>query len=390
MNDLKKSESNICCHLGDKPEKFLGAVVPPIFENSLFVYETFDELINALKNEKENYVYSRGLNPTVEIAEKKIASLENGEDCKLFSSGMGAISAAISAFIKQGDHILCVNSIYGPTVEYVEYMKKYGITHSITYKTDLESIDKAVNKNTKIIYLESPGTMTFKIVNLKKIAEYAKSKGIITIIDNTWATPIFQKPLDLGIDISVHSCTKYLGGHSDVIAGAVISSKEFINKVFYNEFLLRGASIGPFEAWLIIKGLRTLPLRMKAHQENAIKVAEYLEKHPKVKKVNYPGLTSNPGYELARKQMTGFSGLMSFELAADCIDDLKTFINKLSLFKIGVSWGGHESLIISPYRGNNEKELLANNLSPYLIRISVGLEDVDSLIDDLSQAFKQI
>jgi len=389
MHDFSE-EKYICAHEGEEHEKYFGAVVPPIFENSLFVFKDYDAIVEAFKNEKDHYLYTRGTNPTVEILEKKLSALEHGEACKCFTSGMAAISAAIDAFTSQGDHILFVNNIYGPTLRYAEYLKKYGIEYSIVLvdegKDILEKVEEAIRPNTKIIYLESPGTMTFKLVDIKAIAELAKAKGIITMIDNTWATPLYQKPLDMGIDISIHSCSKYIGGHSDVVAGAIISRRDIINKIFYNEFQLHGGNIGPFEAWLLIRGLRTLPLRMEKHQENAMKVAEFLEQNKNVERVNYPGLKSNPYYEIGRKQLKGYSGLMSFEIKSNKIDDIRRVVNSCRIFKIGVSWGGYESLILPVFHGDNEDELKRLNIPLGLIRISVGLEDVNSLIGDLENA----
>lgn len=390
MTEMFSEEKNICTHLGDDYEKFSGAVVPPIFENSLFVFEKFEDIIESFKEEREHYLYTRGTNPTVEILEKKLAALEHGESCKCFSSGMAAISSAMTTFLKQGDHILFVNNIYGPALKYARYIEKYGVEHSITFDTDIESIESAVRGNTRVIYLESPGTMIFKMLDLKAVADLARSKGIITIIDNTWATPIFQKPLDLGIDISVHSCTKYISGHSDVIAGAVISSKKIMDQIFYNEFQLHGGNVGPFEAWLIMRGLRTLPLRMEKHQENGLKIARFLENHRSVRKVNYPGLESSPDYELGKKQLKGYSGLMSFELGSDSFESVKEVINTCKVLKIGVSWGGYESLILSPNHGDNMEELRKSGVYPGLIRISVGLEGADSIINDLDNALNRL
>lgn len=386
LSDIFIEEKNICTNLGEEYDRFCGAVVPPIFENSLFVFKKFEDICEALCNENENYIYTRGTNPTVEILEKKIAALEHGEACKCFSSGMAAISSAISPFVSQGDHVLFVNNIYGPALKYVTYLEKFGITHSMTISGNIEDIEKNILSNTKIMYIESPGTMTFKMLDLKAIADFARLKGIITIIDNTWSTPLFQKPLDFGIDISLHSCTKYIGGHSDVVGGAVISNKKLIKQIFDYSFMLHGGCPSPFEAWLLMRGLRTLPTRMENHQKNAMKVAEFLEGHKNVEKVNYPGLKSNPGYELAKKQLKGFSGLMSFEIKSDKYKDVVGVINSCRVFKIGVSWGGFESLIFSPNFGYNLNELKKHNEAPGLIRISVGLESAESLIEDLSNA----
>ncbi|MBS4217469.1 aminotransferase class I/II-fold pyridoxal phosphate-dependent enzyme [Bacillus sp. FJAT-49711] len=385
MNELKTAE-NICTHLGDIYEKFNGAVVPPIHENSLFIYKDFESFIEAMKDEQGNYVYSRGMNPTVEIAENKIAALEGGEKCKLFSSGMAAISSALLTFLSSGDHVVCVSNIYGPTKKFLGYLSKFDVQSSLVQSTDLSDIEAAIQPNTKIVYLESPTTMTFNLVDLSAVAKLAKSKGITTIIDNTWSTPIFQKPLQFGIDVVVHSASKYLGGHSDIIGGALITNKDIMKKIFYNEYHLLGGVMPPFEAWLLLRGLRTLPIRMKAHEESAKQIAQFLEKHPAIKKVNYPGLESHPDYQLGKKMLTGYSGLLSFEIKNNKFSDVKNVIDSLKLFNIGVSWGGYESLVLSPNHGHNEDLLAKEGLDPGLIRISVGLESTEELIEDLDQA----
>ncbi|MDP4087257.1 MAG: PLP-dependent aspartate aminotransferase family protein [Bacillota bacterium] len=384
------SDEHICAHLGDEYERFHGAVVPPIYQNSLFVFNDLDQLAKAMKDEQNSYLYWRGTNPTVEIVEKKIAALEKGEKCKLFSSGMAAISSAILTFIKAGDHVLSISNIYGPTTKFLTYIEKFGISHTNTFDTELDIIESLIQPNTKIIYLESPTTMNFKLVNLKAISNLAKQRGIKTIIDNTWATPIFQNPITYGIDIIVHSVSKYLGGHSDLVGGALITSKEIMDHLFYHEYQLLGGVMPPYEAWLLMRGLRTLPIRMKAHQESGLKIASFLKNHPSVKKVNYPGLKNSPDYELGKQQLTGYSGLMSFELENNSYESVRKVINRLKYFKIGVSWGGFESLVISPNYGYNSEQLLSSGVDPGLIRISVGLENVDELIEDLQVALHAI
>jgi len=256
VDEILDKDQYICTHLGDDYKKFNGAVVPPIYENSLFIFEKYEELIEGIENEREHYVYTRGTNPTVEILEKKLAALERGQACKIFSSGMAAISSALISNLRQGDHVLFVNVIYGPAIEYAKFMRRFGVEYSLCLERDIKAIEKCVKDNTKVIYVESPGTMTFKLVDLRKLSEFAKSKYITTMIDNTWSTPIYQKPLELGIDISLHSCTKYIGGHSDVVAGAMISNNEIIERVFHSAYMLHGGAVGPFEAWLLIRGLR--------------------------------------------------------------------------------------------------------------------------------------
>jgi cystathionine beta-lyase len=384
-----ETDKKICMHFEDDRERFEGAVVPPIFQNTLFTYSTFDILTDALQSEHSFYVYGRGTNPTVEIVEKKIAALERGEACKCFSSGMAAVSAAIINSVKSGDHVLCVSNLYYSTMELFKYLGKFNISHSVVYSTNIEDIKKAIQTNTKMIYLESPTDLTFRVVNLDEVAKLAKTLGIRTIIDNTWATPLFQKPLTKGIDIVVHSASKYLGGHSDVLGGVIATSKENIKSIFRKEFLLIGASMPPNEASLLLRGLRTLPFRMLGHQENALKVAEFLSEHPKVEKVNYPGLPTHPDYQLAQSQFTGFSGLMSIELKEANFNAVKTIINKMKVFKIGVSWGSFESLILSPNLGNNVDKLIKEHISPGTIRLAVGLENASALIDDLNQALNE-
>lgn len=390
MNFDFTEEMEICTHYSEDSRRFCGAVVPPIFQNSLFAFEDFEDLNLGLSKEKEKYVYSRGTNPTVEILENKLAALEHGEACKCFSSGMAAISSAIGSCVKTGDHILFVNSIYGPALKFAEYMKKYGVEYDCIDVDDSKRVEEHIKNNTKLIYVESPGTMTFRLLDLNFISDIAKKRNIITAIDNTWATPLFQKPIDFGIDISIHSCTKYIGGHSDVVAGAVITSEKLMKDIFEYEYMLRGGCLGPFEGWLLLRGLRTLPIRMQKHQENALLVAEFLSKHKNVKKVYYPGLKSNPDYELSKKQLKGYSGLMSFEIVSGKYSDIEKVINSCRLFKIGVSWGGFESLILSPNHGDNADELKKKNFPLGLIRISVGLESADKIIEDLDRALNNI
>nr|WP_255639793.1 PLP-dependent aspartate aminotransferase family protein [Aquibacillus saliphilus] len=384
------SNEQIVTHLGDDYQKFHGAVVPPIYENSLFIYDTYEKFLEAMESEHTNYLYWRGTNPTVEIVEQKIASLEKGEKCKLFSSGMAAISAAILSFVKTGEHVLSISNIYGPTTNLFNYLEKFGITHTNVTSKNIEEIEAHIKTNTKLIYIESPTTMTFQIIDLPEVTALAKQKQLNTIIDNSWATPIFQNPIESGVDVVVHSASKYLSGHSDLVGGALITSEAFMERIFYNEYQLLGGIMPPYEAWLLMRGMRTLPIRMKAHQENALKVARFLENHQSVKKVNYPGLTSAPDYELGKKMLKGYSGLLSFELVSSKFEDVKKTINALEHFNIGVSWGGFESLVLSPNNGRNYEQLRQSNIDPGLIRISVGLEDEEELIADLDQALRNL
>ncbi|PLT35070.1 PLP-dependent aspartate aminotransferase family protein [Bacillus sp. V5-8f] len=383
-------DKEICMHLGDDQERFTGAVVPPIFGNTLFTYPTLEELAKAESQEQNHYVYSRGSNPTVEIAEKKLAALERGEACRCFSSGMAAISATLFNSLKKGDHVLCIDNLYFSTMDLMKYLQKFGVEHSVVYSVSISEIENGIKDNTKVIYIESPTDMTYRLVDLQAVAKLAKNKGIRTIIDNTWATPLFQKPLEMGIDIVIHSASKYLGGHSDLLGGAVIASREIIDSLFHKELLLFGANLSPYEAALLLRGLRTLPFRMKAHQENGIQVAKFLETHPAVKNVHYPGLRSHPDYELGKRQLSGYSGLMGFELEDVHFEQVKKVVNSVELFQVGVSWGSFESLIYSRNNGKNADRLRKENQSPGLIRLAVGLEDCDLLIGDLKKALDRL
>jgi cystathionine beta-lyase/cystathionine gamma-synthase len=381
------NDQEICMHYNTDTNPFYGSIIPPIFENALFTFPSHEKFIEAETNQEDHYVYWRGTNPTVKIVEKKLADLERGEECKCFASGMAAITAAIFSSVQAGDHVLCISNIYKSTMELLSYLEKFNVSSSTIYSTNKEEIRTAILPNTRLIFIENPTSMNHEIVDLEQISQLAKELGIRTIIDNTWATPLFQKPLLFGIDMVVHSASKYLGGHGDIVGGALITSKQLMKKIFKKEYLLFGGSMGPHEAALLLRGLQTLPLRMKIHQENTLAVAKFLDSHEAVKKVNYPGLPIHQDNPLIQKQLTGFSGLLTFELINGTFENVKKVINKVKVFKIGVSWGSFESLILSLNFGNNEKQLVEEeHISPGLIRLSIGMEPVDKLISDLEQA----
>lgn len=385
---MYKRTKTIITHYGEEYSKFLGAISPPIYEASNFAFSSYEEIEEHHRgNLREKFVYTRGGNPTISILENKIAMLEKGDSCRAFSSGMGAITASILSLVKAGDHIVCLRGVYNPTYEFIDnYLSRFNVSSTFVEGRDLADVESAIRPNTRLIYLESPNSLIFEVFDLRAITKIAKEKGIYTIMDNTWATPYFQNPIEYGIDIVVHSASKYLGGHSDVVAGLVVTNKELI-KGIDRELHLIGSVIGPFEAWLILRGLRSLPARMELHQSNTMEIAQYLEQHPRVIRVNYPGLPSNPQYQLARSQLRGFSGLMSFELDGG-EKELRKFINNLKLFTIAVSWGGYESLIFPVGQGFPKDRKDKVKISPQLVRISVGLEDAEDLIEDLDNAFK--
>jgi len=383
--DYKVTE--ILHHLGEEDLPF-GAVNPPIFQTSNFSFKTFADFKKAMQDETDSYIYSRGNNPTVNLVEEKIAELEHGEKAKLVSSGIAAIAESMMAFLKSGDHVISVKDAYSWTKTLLEkYLKRFNVTHTYVEGTDPGEIEKNINENTKIIYLESPTTFSFKIQDLKKIAGIAKKYGIKTIIDNSWATPIFQNPIDYGIDLVVHSVSKYLGGHSDVVAGTIIGRKEDIVHIFSTEFQNIGTVPDPFMAWLVLRGLRTLHVRMPVHYKNTLQVIDFLKNEEKITEINYPFWEGNPQYKIAKKQMRGGSGLFSFKIKTNSEDDIVKFTDSLKFFKRAVSWGGYESLV-TPYAVTHPDSDDKDKLS--LVRVHIGLEEPELLIDDLKQALRKI
>ena len=371
----------LCLDNEDNP---YGSTSPPVVHSSLFVFPTFGELVDALGAEHENAVYSRGQNPTVAHVERKLAALERGEACKCFSSGMAAISAVLLGLLEGGDHVVFVNQIYGPTLQLARHLERFGIEHSVVLDLSLDAVEHAIRPSTKLLWLESPGTMTFRLLDLEAVAGLAQSRGVLTCIDNTWSTPLLQKPLELGIDLSVHTASKYLGGHSDLIAGALITSRELLEPIFYRAFLLQGGALGPFEAWALNRGLMTLPSRLEQQGRDALAVARFLDGHDRVARVHHPAIGDDAA--LAERQLAGYSGVFSFELSDDGFDDVAGFIDRLERFRIGVSWGGVESLVIAPARRGNAEALRRQGIAPGLVRLSVGLDGADVLVEDLDRA----
>ena len=377
---ITSDDIRIC--LEDNPAKEPGTqpMATPIVQTSLFAFESYEALIAGGAAENRHTVYTRGQNPTVEVLEKKLAALEKGEACKAFGSGMAAISAVFMGLLQSGDHILFVNHTYGPTIQLAKQLRRFGIEHSQTLELEPADVEKAIQPNTKLVYVENPGTMMFRTLDLAAVAEVAHARGALCCIDNSWATPLFQKPIEHGVDIVVHSATKYIGGHSDVVAGAVITTAERMEQIFYRAFLLLGGILHPFDSWLLLRGLRTLPVRMQQHETDALRVAEFLRTRDEVSAVYHPA------FMMPSAALTGYTGLFSFELKNASFADVSQFINRLKRFRIGVSWGGVESLVLSPNRGKNLSWLDAQRIPHGLIRISVGLEGADALIEDVSAA----
>ncbi|CAH0120691.1 L-alanine/L-glutamate racemase [Paenibacillus sp. CECT 9249] len=366
-------------------ERHQGAVTKPIYQNSLFTFNSYTTFLASMKEEINASVYSRGTNPTVSELEMRLAKLEGGDRARCFASGMAAISSAVLSAVNTGGHIVCVDEAYGPAVQFMgTYLQKFDIETTFVNGTSLKEIEGAIRDNTKLIYLESPSSMFFSLQDISAIAALAKSRGITTIVDNTWATPCYQSPLALGIDLVVHSLTKYVSGHSDSIGGVIVGRAELMNPLIKNEYLLLGGIMTPATANLIMRGLRTLPLRMEKFQSQGLTVAGWLEKHPLVKKVNHPLLPSHPQHELAATQMRGGGSLFSFETEVT-VETMRKWAERLNYFRIGVSWGGYESLVvvnpISDYKPEREGTL---------VRLFIGLEDTNELIADLQSSFEAI
>jgi cystathionine beta-lyase/cystathionine gamma-synthase len=380
---IAPDDIRIC--LEDQPARgpAVEPMATPIVQTSLFAFPSFDALAAAHADESHNYVYTRGQNPTVEVLEKKLAALERGETCKAFGSGIAAVSAVIMGLLSAGDHILFVNHTYGPTLRLTKYLKRFGIDHTLLLDIEPDDVQRALQPNTRLVWLESPGTMMFRTLDLAAIANVAREHGSVTCIDNSWASPLLQKPITHGVDIVVHSATKYIGGHSDVVAGAVITSAELMEQI-YRVFLLNGGILHPFDSWLLLRGLRTMPVRMQQHEADALRVAEYLRDRPDVSAVNHPA------FGKPSQSLTGYSGVFSFEIANGGVDEVRRFIDGLKRFRIGVSWGGVESLVISPNSGDNLASLDAQRIPHGLIRLSIGLEGADILIDDIAASLDRV
>ena len=383
--------SYILNHLGEERENYFNAVAPPIIQTSNFYFKDVASLRAGFIDEKNIPVYTRGNNPTVEILRKKIAALAGAEDALVFSSGVAAISAAIMAHVNAGDHVVCVKKPYGWTHRLLnKYLTRFGVSTTMVDGTDIQHFANALLPNTKVIFLESPNTFTFELQDLEAVVKLAKAKNIITIIDNSYCTSLDQPCIAMGIDIEVHSATKYYGGHSDVVAGYLMSSKKITEQIFHSELLNIGGIISPNDAWLLIRSLRTLPIRLAQSQKTTTQLVEWLEQHAQIEKMIYPFSKSFAQYDLAKKQMKNGGSLFTVLIKAKNIEQVELFCNSLQRFLMAVSWGGHESLIM-PVCSFPAKPQEYGSAYPFnMIRFYIGLEDVESLKEDLKQAFKNI
>lgn len=383
-------------HDGEHADTVYGAVIPPLYQNSTHIFASWDALDAAFEDRTGTPVYGRQLNPTVRAAETQLAALAGAEKARLFASGMGAISSALLASLAPGDHLITLRNVYGPAANFMGTWlpQKMGVTTTFVDGDDVAEIEAAIQPQTRVIYLESPSSAKFSLQDISAVTALAAPRGIRVITDNTWATPLFQNTLEMGVDLEIHSVSKYLGGHSDLIAGVVLGRAELIDAIATTEAELLGARASPFEAWLLQRSLRTLPARMAAHERNGLAVARYLDTHPGISEVRHPGLESHPQFALAQRQMRGSSSLFGFTLATVELAAIKHFFDAVTLFGRGVSWGGHESLIYAPsisaLKEQTPERFAAMGLRAGDMRVSVGLEHPDDLIADLDQALAQI
>ena len=379
--------SYIINELGEDRENYFNAVAPPIIQTSNFAFKTVEEMRAAFADEYSTYLYSRGLNPTVDILRKKLAALDGAEDCLVFNSGAAAIFAAVLANVKSGDHIISVREPYSWAKKmFTEILPRFKVTTTFIDGRDIKNFEEARNENTTLIYIESPNSKKFELQDIAAVALFAKKHGITTICDNSYCTPLYQQPILLGIDLALQSATKYIGGHSDTIAGVLSGSFAMIGRIFRNEYNNIGSGIQPFNAWLLLRGLRTLPARLERISATSLKVFEFLQQHEKVEQVLFPFDPAFPQYALARQQMSGACGLMTIILRADTPEKIENFCESLKHILIAVSWGGHESLVIPLCAGIAKKDFDAATAEHRMVRLYVGLEDADYLIRDLQQA----
>ena len=373
-----------------------GTLAMPIYQTSTFIFDSAEQGGRRFALEEAGYIYTRLGNPTTTVLENKIAALEEGEAGIAMSSGMGAISSTLWTVLKVGDHVVTDKTLYGCTFALMNHgLTRFGVEVTFVDTSNLDEVKNAMKKNTRVVYLETPANPNLKIVDLEALSKIAHTNpNTLVIVDNTFATPYMQKPLKLGADIVVHSVTKYINGHGDVIAGLVITNKELADQIrFVGLKDMTGAVLGPQDAYYIIRGMKTFEIRMERHCKNAKKVVEFLNKHPKIERVYYPGLETHPGHEIAKKQMKDFGAMISFELKGG-FEAGKTLLNNLKLCSLAVSLGDTETLIQHPasmtHSPYTKEEREAAGITDGLVRLSVGLENVEDIIADLEQGLEKI
>jgi len=383
--------SFILNELGEERENYFNAVSPPVIQSSNFTFKTIAALRLAMANEFGTNIYSRGQNPTLNILRKKLAALDGAENALVFSSGMAAITIPVLSLLKAGDHVIGVENSYNWTENlFKKILPKYGITTTLVDGTDIKNFENAITNETKLIVLESPSSLVYELQDIKKVAALAKKNGIITLMDNSYCSPLYQQPISFGIDLVAQSATKYIGGHSDVIAGVLTGSDALIKQIFDNEYMNIGPVLSPQAAWLLIRGLRTLPLRLKHSFESTKVITEWLAQHPAIEEVIWPFSPHFKQAKLAHEQMQGSGGLFSFSLKESSFKKIEKFCDQLQHILLAVSWGGHESLILPSIASFSTENYTKSSKSDQLIRMYVGLEDPQYLINDLSQSLDKL
>ncbi len=380
----------LAVHAGQRPEPVTGALAQPIFQTSTFVYGDFERGRRLFAGEEEGYLYTRIHNPTTRAFEEKLAALEGGEDAVAFTSGMAAISALAFTLLAPGDEVVYLGPLYGGTEGFFyDTLERFGVR--VVDATD-RPLSEAIGPDTKLVYVETPANPTLRIHDLAEVAQLARERGILSVADNTFATPALTRPLELGIDLVVHSATKYLSGHGDTLGGAVVGPAELIQEIRAEGLRHLGGAQSPFDAFLLVRGAKTLVLRMQAHSEGAMQIARFLEGHPAVRRVYYPGLESHPGHETARRQMRAFGGMVALDLGSE--QAARAFLDGLRYFAQAVSLGDVDSLATHPYSTTHqlvpEEVRLRQGVTPGLVRLSVGLEDPEDLIEDLEGALARV
>jgi methionine-gamma-lyase len=372
----------------------MGSATVPIYQTSTFGFETVEEGARCFAGESKGYMYTRIGNPTIAALEKQIAKLEKGFGGIATSSGMAAVSTIYMAFLKSGDHIVSTDAVYGPSRGIMEsYFKKFGVESSYVNTANLDEIRKAIKPNTKMLYLETPTNPTMEISDIKACSEIGHKHGLVVVVDNTFSSPYLQRPIEFGADVVFHSMTKFINGHADIVAGIIVTKNEELYKIVRPAMVGMGCNMDPHQAFMVLRGVKTLSIRIDRGQENAMKVAEFLENHPKVEWVKYPGLKSHPQYELAKQQMDGPGAMISFGLKGG-LDAGKILMNNVKLAMLAVSLGGIETLIQHPASMTHSKMSKENRekagITDGLVRFSVGIEDLRDIVADLDQALAKI
>jgi methionine-gamma-lyase len=391
-NRKKQGLSTLAIHAGEETHEF-GPLTIPIYQTSTFVFGSAEEGMRRFAGVEEGYVYSRLGNPTVRVLERKVAALEGAEEGLAFATGMAAISAVLLGLVKTGDHILATRGLYGCTYGLLNMMKtRFGVDYALCSMQDEQMLEAAIRPNTRILYIETPSNPTMELTDLALAARVANQHGIVTVVDNTFMSPCLQRPIEHGCDIVVHSATKYIGGHGDVVAGIAVGPKEVMDGIRMTTQKDIGGTLSPFDAYLLIRGVKTLGIRMERHSVNAMGVARFLKNHPAVAQVYYPGLPDFPQHELGRRQMDGFGGCLSFELKGGYEAGIR-LLNRVRLCKRAVSLGDVDTLIQHPASMTHSvvpPEIRAQmGISDGLIRLSVGIEDIEDILDDLVQALSE-